>query len=246
MLRSVVLNGCIVALGIVFSIYSLLISVIDKDGRRIHAWSARLWGRLVLLVCGIEVLVTGREGVDAGAPRIYMSSHQSIFDIFALLAYLPVDFKFLLKQELMWIPLLGPAMKKAGYIPVERDDPRKAILSIQTAAERIRSGASVLIFPEGTRSPDGVLQAFKRGGFNLALKAGCDIVPIGIAGSYRITPKGSRRINKGTFTLAIGRPIAVKGYGKRNLPRLMEEVRTAMAALMGQAADDRAPERPGA
>ncbi|MFO7600738.1 MAG: lysophospholipid acyltransferase family protein [Candidatus Desulfacyla sp.] len=90
----------------------------------------------------------------------------------------------------------------------------------------------MLIFPEGTRSPDGRLQEFKKGGFNLAVKAGCDIVPIGIRDSFRIAPKGSLRIRKGTFGLRIGRPVSLSGLGKRDTPQLMGQVRSEMLRQM--------------
>jgi len=124
--------------------------------------------------------------------------------------------------------LLGAAMNRAGYIGIERGDPRKAVRSMNLAARRIRAGSSVLIFPEGTRSSDGRLQPFKRGGFNLALKAGCDIVPVTIVGSRRIVPKGSLRIRKGRFFMVIGDPIPVTEYRKKDTGRLMENVRSAM------------------
>jgi 1-acyl-sn-glycerol-3-phosphate acyltransferase len=163
-----------------------------------------------------------------------MTNHQSSLDIFALLAHLPVDFKFIMKQELMRIPLLGAAMKKAHYIAIKRDEPRKAVEGMNTAIERIKNGASVVIFPEGTRSPDGRLQPFKRGGFNLALKSGCDIVPISINGSHRITPKGSLKINRGSFDLTIGEPISIKEYRRRNITELMDKVGDAVHSQMVQ------------
>jgi 1-acyl-sn-glycerol-3-phosphate acyltransferase len=139
-----------------------------------------------------------------------------------------VDFKFLLKQELMRIPLFGFAMKRAGYIGIERNEPRKAVKSMQKAAERIRNGASVLIFPEGTRSVDGGLQEFKRGGFKLALKSGCAVVPVIIKGSMHILPKGRFRINRGRFSLTVGKPIPVVDYSTRDIETLMMRVREEM------------------
>ena len=174
--------------------------------------------------------VSGRENVDPNVPRIYMVNHQSYFDVFVVLASLPVDFKFLLKEELMRIPLFGPAMKRAGYIGIEREDPRKAIKSMNLAAERIRGGASVLIFPEGTRSLDGSLGSFKKGGFNLALKSGCDIVPVTISGTARIVPKGSLKIERGNVAFSVSRPIPLAGYSRRNVAQLMDEVRASMLA----------------
>jgi 1-acyl-sn-glycerol-3-phosphate acyltransferase len=232
MIRYVSLNAFIGLWSILMCLWGLAISVVDKNGRKVHFHCAVPWARTILRVCGIRVNVQGLENVDPNVPRIYMTNHQSFFDIFALLACLPVNFKFILKQELMKIPFLGPAMKKAGYIGIEREDPRKAVLSMKQAADRIRNGASVVIFPEGTRSSDGRLQEFKRGGFNLAIKAGCDIVPIGIQGSFRVAPKGSLRIRRGSFGLRIGRPVSLSGLGKRDIPLLMERVRTEMVTQM--------------
>ena len=161
-----------------------------------------------------------------------MTNHQSFFDIFALLAYIPVDFKFIMKQELMKIPLFGPATRRVGYIGIEREDPRKAVRSMREAAQRIRGGVSVVMFPEGTRSVDGRLLPFKRGGFNLALRSGCDIVPVAISDSYRIAPKGSLKINRGSFDIYIGEPISVKDYNRKNIEQLMDRVKEAMLSLM--------------
>jgi len=233
MIRYVSLNAFIGAWSIIMCLWGLVISLIDKNGRKVHFYCAVPWARVILRVCGITVNVAGLEHVEPNAPRIYMTNHQSFFDIFALLACLPVNFKFILKQELMKIPFLGPAMRKAGYIGIERDDPRKAVQSMKQAADRIRTGASVLIFPEGTRSSDGRLQDFKKGGFNLAVKAGCDIVPIGIRDSYRIAPKGSLKIQKGAFELRIGKPVSLSGIGKRDTPQLMEKVRSEILKLIG-------------
>jgi 1-acyl-sn-glycerol-3-phosphate acyltransferase len=132
----------------------------------------------------------------------------------------------------MKIPLLGFTMKRAGYIAIDREDPREAVKSIKEAVKKIQNGSSVVIFPEGTRSRDGTLQPFRRGGFHLALKSGCDVVPVAIINSRNIVPKGSLRINKGSFALNIGRPISVKDYSKKNVDQLMARVREAIITEM--------------
>jgi 1-acyl-sn-glycerol-3-phosphate acyltransferase len=228
MIKFIALNGFIAVHTILFCTWAFLLSALGKSGKPIHELVAIPWARIILRVCGIKVRVTGRENLDPTVPRIYMSNHQSYFDIFGLLAYLPLHFKFILKQELMGIPLFGLAMRKAGYIGLDREEPRKAIKSLNEAAEKIRNGASVVVFPEGTRSQDGTLLPFKKGGFSLALRSGCDIVPVIIRGSCRIVPKGSLKINPGTFDLHIGKPIPTKGLSKRNIPDLMELVRAAI------------------
>ncbi len=228
MLRYIALNAFIGLFSVLMCIWALVIHIFRGSGRTVHFRCAVPWAKVILRVCGIRVTVRGRENVDPEIPRIYMSNHQSFFDIWTLLAFLPVDFKFILKQELMNIPLLGPAMRGAGYIGIERKDPRKAVKSIALAAERIRDGASVLIFPEGTRSVDGRLQSFKRGGFNLAFKSRCDIVPVVINGSHRIARKGSLRIHKEACSLHIGEPIALSNFKKKDIQRLMDQVHQAM------------------
>ena len=229
MLRYVALDAFIGIFSILMCFWGLAISAFGGSAKAVHFKCAVPWAKIILRVCGIHVTVYGGEKVDPEIPRIYMSNHQSFFDIWTLLAFLPVDFKFILKQELMKIPPLGPAMKRAGYIGIERKDPRKAVKSIALAAKRIRDGASVLIFPEGTRSPDGRLQSFKRGGFNLALKSGCEIVPVVINGSHRIAAKGSLRINKGSYSLHIGEPISLSGYSKKDTQKLMDRVHHAIS-----------------
>jgi len=209
------------------SVLALLTFPFDRKGNTIHRY-ARLWGRLILWASGTKVEVKGAENIPKG-PAIIMSNHLSAFDIFVLSACLPVQFRWLAKASLFRIPFLGWAMSCAGYIPVERTNPREAQRSIQEASERIRSGTPVLIFPEGTRSRDGSLGPFKRGGFRLALKAGVPIVPVAIKGTYEIMPRGSLKISKPQrVTVLIGRPIPTEGSGPQQRDALMEEVRRAI------------------
>ena len=203
MLRFLCLNAFIAVYTIILCLFALLLTPFDRNGRIIHAYVAVPWAKMILRVCGVKVRVKGMENVKENLPHVFLTNHQSYFDIFALLAHLPADFKFILKQELMKIPLLGLSMKRAGYIAINREDPRGAVKSLREAAEKIKNGSSVVIFPEGTRSRDGRLQPFKSGGFHLALKAGCDVVPVAIINSRNIVPKGSLRINKGSFALNI-------------------------------------------
>jgi 1-acyl-sn-glycerol-3-phosphate acyltransferase len=201
-------------------LWGLLLAIFDRNGRLIHLKVAVPWAKIILWVCGVKLKVKGLENVDSNSPRIYLSNHQSYFDIFTLLAGLPVDFKFLLKQELMKIPFLGSAMRRARYISIDRRDHRKALKSMNEAAMKIKNGASVLIFPEGTRSED------------LALKSGCDIVPVSIIGSRDIVPKGSLRVNKGTIIMIIGRSIPVANNSKKDMDGLMERTRKAIIRQM--------------
>ncbi len=231
MIRFLFLNGFIGIYTIIVCLWAFIISFFDKDGSLIHRWCAVPWAKTILFMCGVKLEVSGIENIRKDIPYIYMSNHQSYFDIFTLLAGLPVDFKFILKKELMKIPILGTAMKGARYISLDREDGRKAIEGMNTAADRIRAGASVLIFPEGTRSEDGVIGEFKKGGFHLALKSGCDIVPVAIVKSRDIVPKGSLKVNRGTIYFRIGKAIPVTDYSKREMNTLIQRVREAVMEL---------------
>ena len=234
MIRFIALNAFIAIYTIFLSIWCLLLAFFDRTGRIIHFKCAVPWAKGILWVCGVKVMVKGLAHVNRDIPRIYMTNHQSYFDILAVLACLPVDFKFILKQELMKIPILGFCLKRVKYIPIDRENPRKAIKSMNEAAQKIKNGSSVLIFPEGTRSIDGEIQPFKPGGFHLALKSGCDIVPITIVNSRKIVPKGSLRIEKGSFTMNIHKPIPVKGYSRKDMDQLMNRIRETMINQMNE------------
>ena len=231
MIRNILLNSFIAVHSVIFCLWGIFLSLF-WSGRTVHFKCAVPWAKTILWVSGVKVKVRGLENIDTGKPGIYLSNHQSYFDIFILLACLPVDFKFLLKQELMKIPLLGWAMKGAEYIAIDREDPRKALQSMNEAARRIKEGASVLIFPEGTRSVDGQLQPYKKGGFRLALKAGCDLVPIGIIGSCRIVSKGSLTVKRGNVSMNIGEPVFAGEYSKKDMDQMMARLWENMKDLM--------------
>jgi 1-acyl-sn-glycerol-3-phosphate acyltransferase len=192
-----------------------------------HAYH-RIWGRVGLLLAGLGLRVEGQQDLPRGQAFIYMANHQSNFDIPALFAGLPGQFRWLAKEELFHIPLFGLAMRRSGYIPINRTDRIKAVQSMNEAARRIAGGTSVAIFPEGTRSPDGSLLPFKKGGFMLALKSGAPIVPVAICGSHEIMPKHSRWIRGGTIRVRISPPLQTAGCTTADRDRLMEEVRKAI------------------
>lgn len=162
-------------------------------------------------MAGVKLHVTGLENIPSGGPVVFASNHASQFDIPVLYLALGVQFRFLVKKELFSIPLFGTAMRRAGYIPIDRSGGRAAVLSLKKAAQRIKEGTSIVVFPEGTRSPDGRLQPFKAGGMQLAIQAGCPIVPVAISGSHEVLPKGSLTLKPGLITVAIGKPIDPNG-----------------------------------
>lgn len=169
----------------------------------------RTWARLCMRLGGITYEVTGRENVPSNHTVVFCANHASQVDILALYCALPVSIRFLAKKELFSVPFFGLVMKIAGHIPIDRSGGKAAIKSLIDAAEKIKSGASVVIFPEGTRSRDGKLQPFKAGGIQVALRSGCPIVPVAIAGSYEVLPRDRIWIRPGHIRVAVGAPISI-------------------------------------
>ncbi len=191
---------------------------------------ARTWGRTLLFCSGVKVHVHQRENLHRGGPVIVMSNHQSLFDVLVMYAALDIQFRWMAKDSIFKIPLFGWAMAGAGYIPVVRDDKKKALHALFEAAEKIQGGKSVIIFPEGTRGyPDGGMRPFKKGGFILAKKAGVVIQPLTIEGARRIVPKQKehllQRIHGGTVDVYIHAPIAPAAFAKRSVDQLSETLR---------------------
>jgi 1-acyl-sn-glycerol-3-phosphate acyltransferase len=214
---------CIVIITVILGTMAFMTFPFDRRGYVIHRY-ARWWGWLILKANRVRVEVLGREHLDARRPCIYMCNHQGSFDIFSLLAYLRVPFRWLAKAELFKIPILGWAMRTAGYISLDRSAKRKAYQSMEIAAGTIKKGTSVVIFPEGSRSLDGALQPFMNGGFTLAIKAGVPICPVAIAGSWQIMPRTTLRIKKGNIHIIISEPIETKGLMMQDRRRLIQTV----------------------
>jgi len=211
-----------------FALSALLCSFFDRSGALYHR-HARGWSRVGLLMAGIKVEVVGAEKVPVDSPVIFMSNHQGNFDILALFLAIPQRFSWIAKEELFRIPVFGHSMAGAGYIPLNRGgDGRRALKSVEAAAATIRGGRSVVIFPEGTRTADGELLPFKKGGFLLAGKAGVPIVPLTINGSMRINPKTRLELCPGTIRIVFGDPIPPAGAVGKERELLMAEVRQAI------------------
>jgi 1-acyl-sn-glycerol-3-phosphate acyltransferase len=205
----------------------ILVSFLTAGGDTAHK-IARIWARCILALGNIRVTVKGLSNLKPGRSYIYMPNHMSNFDIPVLQAYLPVQFRWVAKAELYKIPIFGYAMKRAGYISIDRFDRKSAIESLNKAAKIIRDGVSVVIFPEGTRCRTNNIQPFKKGGFFLAVDSGVPIIPIIIHGTERIMPTKQMMIKPGKVTLEITKPINSSDYTKKTKDVLMEKVRNIM------------------
>ena len=211
-------------------IIAALLGVEDKPGS-IYDKVPRWWSSAVLWVTGIKVRVHGVENASGGEPHIFASNHLSWFDVPALAKVLP-RYKFVAKAELFKVPIFGPAMRSVGMIEIQRENRKAAFGAYDVAAERIRAGNSVVVFPEGTRGRAYPLRPFKKGPFVLAIAAGVPIVPIIVHGTIEIMPKGSPWVHPGTIDIHLLEPVTTTGVDYDHREVLMQKVRTRMADAM--------------
>jgi 1-acyl-sn-glycerol-3-phosphate acyltransferase len=225
-------NTYLILGSLLFSVLSILGAWIPPRGNWVFQM-ARLWSHGLLIFSGVRLDVDFSVPLSPDQRCIYMSNHQSVFDIPALIVSLPGQTRLLAKQSLFRIPIFGWAMKAGGFISIDRKNRSKAKESFNLAVLRLKEGSSTLVFPEGTRSLDGRLQPFERGGFLLALKSGLPIVPVGVIGSMSIRRRGSYVVRPGRITVRYGRPLKVEDFGVRGKRELTQQVREGIAELAG-------------
>lgn len=215
---------------IVLGSLSLLSSFFDSDGSIQHGF-ARLWSRMILGTIGAQVTVEGLDQIDTIKPHIYAVNHLSALDIPVLYKYLPFQFRILAKKKFFRYPFMGWHLRRSGQIAIDQENVRSSVRSIGRAVEGIKAGMSIVIFPEGGRSKDGQLQAFMSGAFYLAIKAQVDVVPMAIAGTFESLPMNSFHIRPHPIQLLVGKPISSAGMNIRNMDKLTEAAREAVADL---------------
>ncbi len=212
-------------LSLLGGVLAILLIPFNRNGKAFH-WLARTYSKTVLWVSGVKVELIGVENISKNQSYIYVSNHASGFDIPAVIAGIPDQIRIVYKKELEKIPFFGWGLKYGKtYIAIDRQKGTEAVRSLEEAAEKIRTGASVLLFAEGTRTLDGKLQPFKRGAFNLAVKAGVPVIPLTINGSYKILPKKKFKLTPGRITLILDKPIVFNESGGKDIElKLMSEV----------------------
>ena len=211
-------------------IVAALLGVQDKPGGLFEK-APRWWSSAVLWAAGIKVRVHGMENAATGQPHIFASNHVSWFDVPALAKILP-RYKFVAKAELFKVPIFGRGMRIIGMIEIQRENRKAAFGAYDVAAEKIRSGSSVVVFPEGTRGHAYPLRPFKKGPFVLAIAAGVPIVPVIVHGTIEIMPKGSFWVQPGTIDVHLLEPVSTTGVDYEHREALMQAVRTRMADAM--------------
>jgi 1-acyl-sn-glycerol-3-phosphate acyltransferase len=214
-------------------------SFLPGRAERLYDRISRIWARCALRVSGARVDAFGLEHVAPDRPQILLANHASWYDVLALATILPKRYRFVGKVELARVPLWGRAWLAAGHIPIDRSNTERAIESLDRAARMVRAdNSSIIIFPEGTRSAAGELLPFKKGGFMLAIRAGIELVPVGISGTRAILPKGGWRVRSGRIIVRFGEPIPAAGYQPEARDELLLRARTAMQRLIDASATE--------
>lgn len=213
---------------------SILGSLVSGSGRLQH-FCMRRWSRDNLWLSRVRVEIEGLEHIDGSRSQLLVANHSGLHDILSLAAHLPIHFRWVAKKSLFGVPFMGWHMRRAGYIPIDRENPREAARSIIAAAEIIRGGINAIAFPEGTRSHNGDLGAFHSGAFALALRTGVPLVPVTLEGSHRVIMPKTRRVNPGVIIrIKIDRAIDISRYASSERHRLMEEVADIMSRNLEQ------------
>lgn len=215
---------------IVLGILSLLSSLFDRRGRIQHKF-ARLWSWLILKTIGAPVTVTGLEHVDTSKAHLYVANHISALDIPVLYVHLRFPFRIIAKSAIFHYPFVGWHLRRSGQIEVDKDNVRLAKRGLSQAVDTLRAGMPLVVFPEGGRSPDGHLMPFLGGAFYAAIRAGVDVVPLALVGTFEMLPMDTYHIRPRPLLLLAGEPIPTSGLGPRDMDALAARAHQAVADL---------------
>jgi len=203
------------------------VSLFDRSG----GWASsfqRAWVHSLFRLNGIRIRVQGRENLKEGNANILISNHASLLDIPAIVAAVPLPVRFIAKKSLIWYPIFGWFMYFGKHLLIDRQSGVSAVKSLKKASGLMEQGISIVVFPEGTRSPDGEVKEFKRGAFLLALQSRAPIVPISITGTYEMLPRTGWCFRPGTIDLKIGSLISTQDHPIREIRHLVEKARNVI------------------
>ncbi len=220
-LISLILDTLILALLII------AISPFDRKGNLVH-YIGKFWSLLNLYLSGTRLKIKGKEKIEKGRTYIIMSNHQSLVDVWALIGKLPLQLRWTIKSEVKKMPVFGYALERMGHIYVGRKKRKDVALTLEVPVQKIRDGASVVIFPEGTRGRDGRLQKFHKGGAIIAIQSGAAILPITINGSRFVLPKDTLALMPGKIEVIVGDSIDPGMFDEDRKDDLMAVVKSAI------------------
>jgi 1-acyl-sn-glycerol-3-phosphate acyltransferase len=191
---------------------------------------SKIWAWTMLAVSFVRTEIKNRDRIEPKTSYIIISNHQSLYDILALVTTLGIQYRWFIKKEILRVPLFGYGLYASRNIFIDRSNTARAIESINRGIDRLPKGVSIMVFAEGTRSPDGRIQEFKKGGFVTAVRRSIPILPVTVNGSRRVLPKGSLAFKPGKIQVVIGDPIDTGGYSSETVDQLINRTRQAIIA----------------
>ena len=206
-------------------------SFFDANGNLAHRCISQ-WARTSLALAGLRVHIEGQERLNRQNTYIFMPNHASFLDTLLALAYIPGDSRNIIKEEVFSIPLLGSVLRRSGHIPLDRENPWKALKSLRQAAALLKEGISVVVFPEGTRTPNGEIQEFKTALFILPIRSRIPVVPVLIEGTFQALKRGSILLNPVPLKLTFFDPIPANSFGVWDRRIYAEKVRQVLSIGM--------------
>ncbi len=209
-----------------------IIGSVASFGRTMGYWPGRIWARVFCLLSWVKVEVRGRENIDPSTSYVFVANHQGAYDIFAIYGYLGHNFRWMMKKSLEKIPLVGYSCRAAGHIYVDNSSPSAVRATMEDAEKQLAGGMSVVVFPEGARTRDGRMHAFRRGAYSLAVEFGLPVVPVTIDGAFKVMPRNARLPRPGRIILTIHKPIAPGPGGRHELSELMARSAQAIESAL--------------
>ncbi len=222
---------------IILGIPALLSALVDRTGR-IPYRIGQAWARMILRLNGVRIRVEGLENIDREMSYVFISNHQSNLDGLAIGSSLPSPLRFVIKKSLLKIPIMGQAFKLGRMIPIDRNEGKKALETINRYGRELRNGISALFFGEGRRSRDGRLQPFKKGGFIFSITSKLPLVPITIDNSFNLMPSGAVHIKSGTIRIIVGAAISTVDMRVEQVDQLLEKVRSVISENLKKCSTD--------
>ncbi len=209
---------------------SLASSFFDRQGR-IQQWFAVTWSKMILRTIGVRVKLEGMQRIDTSRSHMYALNHLSAMDIPVVYATLPFHFRIMAKEELFRYPFLGWHLRRSGQVSIERENALKSMRSLNVAAGTLKDGMPLVVFPEGGRSATGQVKPFLPGVFYAAIKAGADVVPMALVGTFELLPMDTYHIMPRPVQMLVGEPISSNGYSVRDMDKLAAKVQAAVEDL---------------
>jgi 1-acyl-sn-glycerol-3-phosphate acyltransferase len=228
-----------------FGCVSLVCGLWDRSGRQQH-FVARMWAATLLRISWSPVKIVGGERLGQLGAAVYASNHLSYMDTPVLFANLPFQFRILAKQSLWKIPFVGWYLGRSGQVPIDSASPRSAVAGLLRGVAALKAGMPLVVFPEGSRSPDGHLQAWASGAAFMALRAGVPLVPLALVGTYELLPIHVYSLRPRPLMIVVGDPISTEGLTTKDADALTERLYAEIAKMYYQhseIAPERAPER---